>query len=54
MGVNRIFYDKLFNCDSQWVFESGVNDTMTDMLIATLSGILSSFYYFYYLKKKLG
>lgn len=50
----EFFCDKLFNCDTQWVFESGVNDTMTDMLIATLSGILSSFYYLYYLKKKIG
>lgn len=48
----EFFCDKLFNSDSQWVFESGVNDTMTDMLIATLAGILSSIYYLYYLNKK--
>ena len=45
----EFFCDKLFGCDTQWVFESGVDDTMTDMLIATLSGILSSCYYLYYL-----
>jgi len=48
----EFFCDKLFNSDSQWVFATGVNDTMTDMLIATLAGIFSSFYYLYYLKKK--
>lgn len=44
--------DKLFHGDSQWVIETGVNDTMTDMLIATLAGLLSSIYYLYYLHKK--
>ena len=48
----EFFSDKLFNGDSQWVFETGVDDTMTDMLIATLAGVLSSLYYLYYLKKK--
>lgn len=48
----EFFCDKLFHSDAQWVFETGVDDTMTDMLIATLSGILSSIYYLYYLKKK--
>lgn len=44
--------DKLFHGDAQWVVETGVNDTMTDMLIATLAGLLSSIYYLYYLHKK--
>lgn len=44
--------DKLFHSDTQWVVETGVDDTMTDMLIATLAGLLSSFYYLYYLHKK--
>lgn len=48
----EFFCDKLFKCDAQWVIETGVNDTMTDMLIATLGGILSSIYYLYYLNKK--
>ena len=47
----EFFCDKLFGADSQWVFESGVDDTMTDMLIATFAGIMSSFYYLYYLRK---
>lgn len=48
----EFFCDKLFKSDSQWVFETGVDDTMTDMLIATLAGIGSSIYYIYYLNKK--
>lgn len=48
----EFFCDKLFDGDSQWVFETGVDDTMTDMLIATLAGLLSSSYYLYYIKKK--
>lgn len=48
----EFFCDKLFKSDSQWVMSTGVDDTMTDMLIATLAGILSSFYYLYYLHKK--
>lgn len=48
----EFFCDKLFQSDSQWVMATGVDDTMTDMLIATLAGILSSFYYLYYLYKK--
>lgn len=47
----EFFCDKIFKTDSQWVFNSGVDDTMTDMLIATLSGILSSCYYLFYIKK---
>ena len=43
--------DKIFKCDAQWVFSTGVNDTMTDMLIATFAGIISSSYYLFYLKK---
>lgn len=44
--------DKIFHEDSQWVRSTGVDDTMTDMLIATLGGLLSSIYYLYYLHKK--
>lgn len=44
--------DKLFQSDAQWVVKTGVDDTMTDMLIATLAGFLSSIYYLYYLRKK--
>lgn len=44
--------DKLFQSDAQWVAKTGVDDTMTDMLIATLAGLLSSIYYLYYLHKK--
>lgn len=44
--------DKIFHEDAQWVIKTGVDDTMTDMLIATLGGILVSIYYLYYLKKK--
>lgn len=44
--------DKLFHSDTQWVAETGVDDTMTDMLIATFAGLLSSIYYLYYLYKK--
>jgi len=44
--------DKIFHEDSQWVIKTGVDDTMTDMLIATFGGILVSIYYLYYLNKK--
>lgn len=44
--------DKIFQADAQWVALTGVGDTMTDMMIATLGGILSSGYYLYYLSKK--
>lgn len=48
----EFFCDKIFKGDAQWVKTTGVTDTMTDMLIATLGGMLSSIYYLYYLKKK--
>lgn len=41
----------LFGGDTQHALETGVRDTMEDMLIATLAGIISSIYYLYYLKK---
>lgn len=44
--------DKLFNSDVQWVAKTGVDDTITDMLIATLGGILSVVYYLYYMHVK--
>lgn len=46
--------DKLFKIDVQLVAKTGVDDTMTDMLIATLGGIVSDIYYFYYICKKRG
>ena len=48
----EFFCDKLLGGDSQWVFATGVDDIMTDMLIATLAGVISSIYYLYYLNKK--
>lgn len=44
--------DKLFSSDVQWVAKTGVDDTMTDMLIATLGGILSSIYYYIQIRNK--
>ncbi len=44
--------DNIFQGDAQKVMASGVTDTMTDMLIATLGGFLSSCYYLYDLMKK--
>lgn len=41
----EFFCDKLFNEDAQWVLKTGVDDTMTDMIIATLGGIISSIYW---------
>lgn len=46
------FCDKIFGADCQYVKESGVDDTMTDMLIATLASIFVSIYYLYYMNKK--
>ena len=48
----EFFCDKIFHEDAQWVIKTGVDDTMTDMLVATLGGILVSIYYIYYLQKK--
>lgn len=48
----EFFCDKIFDGDAQWVIETGVNDTMTDMLIASLGGIISGFYYLFYVKRK--
>ncbi len=44
--------DKIFHADCQYVKETGVDDTMTDMLIATMASILVSIYYLYYIRKK--
>ena len=41
----EFFCDKFGGKDYQWVISTGVDDTMTDMLIATLGGILISLYY---------
>lgn len=43
-----------FGGTTQKVLETGVNDTMEDMLIAALASIFYSFYYLYYFKKKEG
>lgn len=48
----EFFCDKLFKADAQWVKKTGMNDTMTDMLIATLASILSALYFIYYFHKK--
>ena len=40
----EFFSDKILNGDSQWVLETGVDDTMTDMLIAFLGSIGFSIY----------
>lgn len=37
--------DKITGGDTQWVLKTGVDDTMTDMLVAFLGSILFSFYY---------
>lgn len=38
--------DKILGGDTQWVFKTGVDDTMTDMLIAFLGSIMFSIYFF--------
>lgn len=43
--------DKLLKGDTQWVLLTGVDDTMTDMLIAFFASILFSM--FYYIANKL-
>lgn len=48
----EFFCDKVFHEDAQWVAKTGVDDTMTDMLIATFGGILVSIYYLFYIRKK--
>lgn len=47
----EFFCDKISGGDTQWVAETGVDDTMTDMLIATFGGILTSVFFYYYDKK---
>lgn len=44
--------DKLLNGDVQWVEETGVDDTMGDMLIAFLGSILYSIYFLIRVKSK--
>lgn len=46
----EFFSDKLFKGDTQWVKETGVDDTMTDMLIAFLGSCIFSIYYFVKMK----
>jgi len=43
--------DKTLKTDAQWVLLTGVDDTMTDMLIATLASTIFSI--FYYISNKL-
>lgn len=47
----EFFYDKITGADSQYVMKTGVDDTMTDMLVAFLGSILFSIYYWYQLTK---
>lgn len=42
--------DKIFQNDTQFVLETGVDDTMTDMLIAFFASIICSTYYFLKMK----
>ncbi len=44
------FSDKIFGGDTQWVQETGVNDTMSDMLIAFLGSTIFSIYYYVQMK----
>lgn len=44
--------DKLLKSDVQWVAKTGVDDTMTDMLIASFGGVITSIYYLYYISVK--
>ena len=41
-----------FGLNVQHSLETGVNDTMEDMLVATLAGFISSFYYLNYMNKR--
>ena len=43
--------DKVLGGDAQWVQKTGVDDTMTDMLIALLGNILFDIYCFFMMKK---
>lgn len=43
--------DKILKGDTQWVLLTGVDDTMTDMLIAFLSSIIFSIFYYVESKK---
>jgi len=47
----EFFSDKIFDGDTQWVETTGVDDTMTDMLIAFLGSVLFSGYYFIRMKQ---
>lgn len=47
----EFFSDKLLGGDTQWVKSTGVDDTMTDMLIAFLGVIFSNIYYFIKMKQ---
>lgn len=40
--------DKIFNADAQRVLLTGVNDTMKDMIVATIGSLLFNFYYLYF------
>ncbi len=48
----EFFSDKILGGDTQWVKETGVDDTMGDMLIAFLGSILFCIYYFIEVKIK--
>lgn len=46
----EFFCDKITGGDTQHVLDSGINDTMGDMLAATLASVFFSFYYYYQVK----
>lgn len=46
----EFFSDKLFATDAQWVIKTGIDDTMTDLLISFLSSIVFSIYYYLNMK----
>lgn len=43
----EFFCDKITGGDTQHVIDSGINDTMGDMLAATLASLFFCFYYYY-------
>ena len=42
----KFLSDKVLKGDTQWVLLTGVDDTMTDMLIAFLSSVIFSVFYY--------
>lgn len=48
----EFFSDKILNGDSQWVLKTGVDDTMTDMLVALFGSIGFSIYFLFKINLK--